>query len=493
MINLIPEADKIEIIQKMKMATMHVADHWTPKDNPKQKELFEVTGFYDALYGGKIKPPIADIFGYGGAAFGGKTEGFIALGFTACCNVRNVKVGFFRRKFTELEGSDAPIERSLQYFSKVGARYNGSKHVWTFPITNAKFHFHHCQHEKDVYSYQSQAWDILFIDEATQFSWFIIDYLLTRNRITKGSEIIQPFAGLASNPGGVGHTAVMKMFDLEKLKGKHHQVKMVENPNDQEEKIYFIPAFIDDNKEGVKKDPNYRERLTKRDPITAKALIEGDWNVFTGQMFKEFSKNRHCVPDFVIPDHWEKWIGYDWGYDAPLCFLWLAMNPDTSKIYVYREMYKAGLTDPQQARAFIERSQNKLDFNYYWSDPSLWTARTIDEKAKSTADVFKDYGIVLNKANNNNIDKVRKIHQALADGYDGRPNLFIFEIACRNLIRTLPALMTDPKRTDVWLQDQEDHAPDALGYALTHWSPTILISQEARQKDTFEDSKSDWL
>jgi len=158
--------------------------------------------------------PMCERIGYGGAAFGGKTEGLIGLGLIACMRIPGVQVGFFRRTFPELEGSDGPIFRSRNLYPAGGGRYNDQKHVWKFP-RKAELHFCHCQHEKDVFAYQSQAFDILMIDEATHFNWFIVDYLLTRNRISKFSEIPKPFSVFTTNPGGVGHMWFMQLFGVD--------------------------------------------------------------------------------------------------------------------------------------------------------------------------------------------------------------------------------------------------------------------------------------
>ena len=192
------------------------ADFWKPQ--PKQEQLLEACGLLDALSGGIVKPPICETIGYGGAAFGGKTEGLLGIGLVAGLMIPGVKVGLFRRTFPELEGSDGPIERSQEVYKQAGAKYNNQKHVWNFDNdeeAGASVRFCHCQHEKDVYSYQSNAFDILMFDEATHFSWFIIDYLITRNRISKFSKIPNPFRVFATNPGNIGHIWYMQLFGID--------------------------------------------------------------------------------------------------------------------------------------------------------------------------------------------------------------------------------------------------------------------------------------
>ena len=192
------------------------SDIWQPQ--PKQNTLLELCGLDQALTGGTVRPAVCEWIGYGGAAFGGKTEGLVGLGLTACLSIRGVKIGYFRRKFTELEGSDGPIERSQQLYRQAGATYNQQKHLWTFggaTEKNAALRFCHCQNENDVYGYQSSAFDILLVDEATQFSWFIIDFLVTRNRHSKFSRIPHPFRVMTANPGGIGHSWYLQIFGID--------------------------------------------------------------------------------------------------------------------------------------------------------------------------------------------------------------------------------------------------------------------------------------
>jgi hypothetical protein len=185
--------------------------------------LLDLCGLGEALYGKQVHPAVTGLIGYGGAAGGGKTEGMIGAALVALHQVPGVKIGYFRRKFTELEGSDGPIERSQILFPDIGGKYNKSSHVWRFGDQKGEdwnegkvgaLRFCHCQYESDVINYQSAAFDILMIDEATHFTWGIIRYLLTRNRISRHSKLPKPFAIMSTNPGGVGHSWYKKVFDI---------------------------------------------------------------------------------------------------------------------------------------------------------------------------------------------------------------------------------------------------------------------------------------
>jgi phage terminase large subunit len=496
MMHLWPEGDLQELAQRKAIQTTRPIDIWQPQE--KQQELLRLCGFDEALTGGAVKPAVCRGIGYGGAAFGGKTEGLVALAMLACMAVPGVNVGYFRRTYPELEGSDGPIERSQQLYTRSGGEYNSQKHVWTFGNRHnvtSHVHFCHCQHERNVSNYQSAAFDILLIDEATTFSWYIVDHLIARNRPSKDSTLPHPFRVMTANPGGVGHSWYMQIFGLEGILYQHKGQALTPmerpNPNGKMETTVFLPAFLEDNQIGVAKDPEYEHELMRRDPALAEALRYGDWSVFSGQAFREWVKARHVCKAFEVPEHWPRWRGIDWGYDAPWAVYWFAKNPDSRRIYVTREIYRAGTTDPQQARLIREKSEPNADYSFNFADPSMWKRDSSRNEVTSTAEIYAQNGVLLTKADNDHRSKMAKLHAILRDLPDGLPGLQVFEGMCPNLVRTIPALMTDPENPEDLVDGQEDHAFDALTYGLTNWNdpfpePGAKKKKVGRSKSGFE-------
>ena len=195
-------------------------------------------GLNDALYGGEVHPALCSVIGYGGAAFGGKTEGMLGVALVALSEIPGVKIGWFRRTFPELEGSDGIIERSYSLFPKIGAKYNESKHIWRMSDTENEgddwdkgkagaLRFCHLQYEKDIYAYQSSSFDIQLWDEATHFAWMQTRYMFTRNRMSKYSQIPRAFAVMCSNPGNIGHIWYKQIFGI-----KDRLKDSIENENE---------------------------------------------------------------------------------------------------------------------------------------------------------------------------------------------------------------------------------------------------------------------
>jgi hypothetical protein len=443
---------------------------WWPQ--PRQASLLEAAGVQGCLTGGRPSPPRARVIGYGGAAGGGKSDGLLGLGITWAAAFPGASIGYFRRTFPELEGPDGAILRSQEILAEMraggGCEWHGKNHRWRF-AWGSILQFCHCKDPKDVYNYQSQSFDLLLIDEATHFLWTMVDYLMTRNRPTVDS-VLAPLAAWGTNPGNVGHLWFKSQFvDVRPWETPHP----VELPSGERETHVFLPAKLEDNPILDRRaDGAYRKTLLLRDPITRRALLDMDWNVFVGQVFKEWREARHVRPPVALPYHWPAWRSVDWGFVAPFCCGWFRRDPDIGRVYVYRELYETGLTDRQQARLIAANSPPVEKVRITYADPSMWTRKTHEDKTFSTADEYRVEGVLLTEADNDRLTGVRKVHSLLADLPDGEPGLVIFE-SCPNLIRTLPALVhsaTQPEDVDT---DGEDHGFDMLKYALTNVKPPV--------------------
>ena len=98
----------------------------------------------------------------------------------------------------------------------------------------------------------------------------------------------------------------------------------------------FLPSLLGDNGFLTKSDPAYRSRLEALPEREKKALLYGDWNIFEGQYFTEFSTERHVCEPFEIPPGWRRYRTIDYGLDR-LAVLWIAVAPDgCSFVYLDR-------------------------------------------------------------------------------------------------------------------------------------------------------------
>ncbi len=395
---------------------------------------------------------------FGGAAGGGKSYGQIVDALLFALKYPASKQLILRRTFAELDKS--LIRTSLALFPKDIYSFNSSTHTGKFKNSSI-IDFGYCGTENDVYQYQSAEYDLIRFDELTHFTEAQYIYLISRVR---GANSYPKQIKSTTNPGGVGHSWVKARFIDAAPPGESF------TGNDGLRRI-FIPSLLDDNSFLKKQDPSYRERLLALPERERRALLFGDWNIFEGQYFSEFSEEKHVTAPFEIPKAWRKYRAIDYGLDRLVC-LWIAISPDR-RVYVYREFAESNLAISAAARGILERTPTGEDIYATLAPPDLWSRS--QESGRSKATIFSEFGINFTKTSNDRETGWLAIKELLCDTGRGA-ELKIFS-NCRELIKCLPALTVDPVRpTDTRSEPHElTHAPDALrAFAIFHTRPAEI-------------------
>ena len=414
---------------------------------------------------------------YGGAAGGGKSDALIIWLITRATNFPGSRGIYFRRTYADLARAEAALDRSKELLAGI-AKYDEQDHRWSFP-NGSTIDFGYLEHEDDKYRYSSAQYDSVVFDELTQFAESQYLFLLSRNRATQDG--LKSLMRSATNPGGIGHNWVKQRFIDGKRPEESFELPKV--GGQQKSRLgCFIPAKLQDNKVLMDRDPDYWDKLLALPEDQRKALAYGDWNLFIGQYFKEWSQERHVCKVFEIPKDWTRWLAVDYGFAEPFCCLWFARNPaDRYHIYIYREAYGAGLRDEQQARKLVEASAGERVVAAV-GDPSMFNKRS-EQGKPSIASVYHANKVKLLPASNERIAGWQCVRRALA--YDGifatpqaskppsewKPRLQVLDGRAPNLCRTLPAMIHDPLDSEdladkVKSVKTEDHAVDALRYGL---------------------------
>ena len=131
----------------------------------------------------------------------------------------------------------------------------------------------------------------------------------------------------------------------------------------------FIPATIADNPDTLRNDPSYVDKLEGvGDPRTARALLEGDWDVVSDAMFgTSWKKTLHVIDPFAIPKGWDLWRGADDGFSKPACILWFARDPIRDRTYAIKEVYPerdaTGRNGPGSARGRQDHPDSRDRWN----------------------------------------------------------------------------------------------------------------------------------
>ena len=309
--------------------------------------------------------------------------------------------------------------------------------------------------------YQSVEFAAIAVDELTQNQRETFDVLRARKR-WPGIDF-SPFAA-ATNPGGIGHTWVKQLWVDRDFTGDDSRLDPAS--------FSFVPAKAGDN---PALPESYLATLETLPEKLRKAFLLGDWNIFVGQYFDEWDEYAHTVKPFTIPAEWPKWLAVDYGNAAPFCCLWLARAPDRT-IYVYRELYQTRLTDVEQARAIVAASRGE-SILHYLGDPSMWSR---EGNGVSIAQTYVTERVPLVAANNDRRSGWLRIRELLkVDPVLGRPRLQVFP-SCINLMRTLPGLVHDNIDVEDLDTRGDDHAADALRYAVMAEAQPRPVPQRVR-------------
>ncbi len=416
---------------------------------------------------------------YGGAAGGGKSDCAIAEALRQV-HIPHYRGLILRKTYPQLSEM---IDRSREIYKPAfpKASYNEQKHCWTFP-SGAKIYFGAMQHTKDRTNYQGKRYDFIDFDELTHFTWDEYSYLFSRNR-PNGSGT-RCYIRAQANPGGIGHGWVKERFitAAPPMTPIYEDVNIV-FPDGHTEKRrrsrIFIPSSIFDNKILLKNDPEYITRLAALPENERRALLYGDWDSFSGQVFTEWRNNpdgydnrisTHVIKPFKVPQSWKIYRGFDFGYSRPFSVGWYAVDHD-GRMYRVRELYGCTETpnegvrwEPMKIAAKIleiERGDPNLKGRNIIgiADPSIFD----ESRGESVGAMLERGGVYFDRADNTRIAGKMQVHNRLAFDENGIPMLYVFS-TCRHFIRTVPALVyssTDVEDVDT---SAEDHIYDELRY-----------------------------
>ena len=446
---------------------------------------------------------------YGGAAGGGKSDALVIEALRQV-HIPQYKAIILRKTFPQLTEL---IEKSLGYYKAVfpKAKYNDSKHVWSFP-SGAKIYFGSMQHTKDKHNYQGKAYDFVAFDELTHFTFEEYNYLFSRNR--PNGPGTRCYIRATANPGGVGHGWVKQRFitaaePMTTIR-EEHSVNMPDGSVKKFRKSrIFVPSSVFDNKKLIENDPGYLGRLAELPKAERDALLYGDWNSFSGQVFSEWvnddkhyadRKNTHVISPFRVPQEWKIYRGFDWGYAKPFSVGWYAVDYN-KRIYRIRELYGCTETPDEgvkwepaliakRIREIEEQDDNLKGKRIQGiADPAIFA----DDRGRDTsiAAVMERSGVFFDKGNHERLAGKMQMHNRLRFDDDGYPMFYVFS-TCKHFIRTVPSLVYS--ETDVEDVDTkgEDHIYDECRYVLMEYpiTPKPTAKDKIKEFDPLELNQS---
>ena len=413
---------------------------------------------------------------FGGAAGPGKSYALrwwllsLLLRWYAALGLRGVRVGLFCEDYPSLK--DRHLDKvKVEFPSWMGTLHETTHEFRLHPeYGGGVLAFRNLDRPA---KYQSVEFAAIGVDELTLNPRETFDVLRARKR-WPGIDF-SPF-GAGTNPGGIGHYWVKKLWIDRDFTG-----------TDDEEldpsTFHFVPARADDNPALPK---SYYATLNSLPPTLRKAFADGDWNIFVGQFFKEWRDGHHTCAPFPIPATWTtRRISVDFGYGAPFSCHFYARDEDLwakeriHRWYAYREFYGPGIRDDEQAamiaagiRADLEAAHPRHPLQITaFGDPSMFSKKPMQNV--SVAEVYAKAGVKLNPANNERVIGWQRVRAYFADQRDKRPAVIFFD-TCRKAITTIPACVHDKLNVEDVDTDGEDHAADELRYFCMAAGPIDL-------------------
>lgn len=410
---------------------------------------------------------------YGGARGGGKTWAIVRKVILMALYYPGIQILVLRREYDQLE--NPIIQPLLKLLPPDIHNYNKTDHLLTF-FNGSLVKFSNMPDYGAAVEgkFQGNSWDVLFIDEATQF---LENEFRGLAAIVRGDNGFPKRIYLTCNPGGVGHFWVKRLFVDRDFRG-------TEKP----EEYVFIPATVKDNKD-INED--YIDQLKLLPDDIRDAHLNGNWNALSGVYFGEFTDGLHTCHPFLIPKHWKRYRAMDYGLDCHFC-IWVAVD-ENGRCYVYRQYEQPNQLVSNAARAQLRATKPDENITYTIAPPDLWGRNR--ETGKSQAMTFSENGVDLFRASNNRVQGWSSVKELLKIRNDGKPGLIIFN-TCGSLIDSIKCLQHDKTNPDDVSKTPHEitHGPDALRYfAQTYVLPGEKVQEEDEvEDDDFEGTRMDY-
>ena len=284
----------------------------------------------------------------------------------------------------------------------------------------------------------------IYLNEATELSYTTMNEVLTRlsQRVCdkNGNEAV-PKLLLDCNPRGPRHW-------LYSVGVKHVDPESgLPLPNAEIWKRVHWSAY--DNQENLSKE--YLEELENLPEIQKQRMLHGKWVSAEGQVYSDFREEIHVVSPFRIPDDWTKIRSIDFGFTNPFVCLWGAVDHD-GKLYIYRELYKAGVLTSVHAETIKKLSGNER-----------YLMTVADHDAEERAELNKN-GIPTEAAKKTVQLGIQTVQKRFRDN-----RIFIFP-SCKQLLSEIDSYSWLPPSEERNACEEprklDDHAMDAMRYMV---------------------------
>lgn len=399
---------------------------------------------------------------FGGARGGGKSWAIRTKADLLANKHAGIRICIVRRTYPELEENHiVPLRAQL-----LGrAVYNKQEKKFKFK-NGSTIKAQYCKNDSDLDNFQGVEYDVIFIDEATQFTEYQLKCIAASCR---GTNNFPKRVYYTCNPGGPGHGYIKRLF-IDRIYQDN------ENPDDYS----FTQALVQDNTALMESDPEYIKNLEALPPKLRKAWLDGNWDIFEGQFFEDFindpehyqdRKWSHVIDPFEIPEGWKIYRSYDYGYAKPFSVGWWAVDYDG---VLYRIMEWYGCTGEPNVGIRLDADKQakeikRIETTHPWlkghkifgpADPAIWEAQG---DGISIQETMTRNGVIFEKGTNARIPGWQQVHYRLSFDENGKSMMYVFS-NCKDFIRTIPLMMFDEHKAEDLDTELEDHIADETRY-----------------------------
>jgi hypothetical protein len=383
--------------------------------------------------------------------------------------LRGVRVGLFCEDFPTLK------DRQI---SKIKPEFSDDLGVWV--ATEKEFRLREewgsgviaCRNLDDPSKYQSSEFAIVAVDELTKNPATVFETLRGSLRWPGIEDTM--FWG-ATNPGGPGHLWVKRYFI------DHLYPPELESRSNE---FGYVKALPTDNPHNAQ---SYLRELASLNSKLKRAWLQGDWDVFEGQVFEEWraevgGEPCHVLPVFYPPPQWPYAGGLDFGHRAKGWLGFGALGPDEVVItheFPFQDIHakQAGI---EAAEYMLEQRIPPLEYiaadeeMFYQTGVGPTKAELFQEGLDEILKIASPRLLKITHGRGSRGASLELFHSYLAfqeDPKSGKippwwaPKLR-FHQRCKYAIDTIPALPYDKNKLEDVDTDAEDHAYDGCRYLL---------------------------
>jgi hypothetical protein len=421
---------------------------------------------------------------FGGAAGPGKTDVLIACGGRYAQHPA-ARILFLRTSYTDLQDVR---DRMALIYPAMGATWQSESKRWVWP-SGATIEMGYGETVAEVSRYVGREYTAVLFDElglvADEAVW---TWLFTRIRSTDPTVPLRMRA--SANPGGPGHGWLKARFVNATNRGTEIHATQLPAP-DGTATVWtraYVPGTAKDN---PSLPASYWAALNTLPPSLRAALAEGDWDAGLGLFYPELAGadgDRLLVPPVApehIPDWWDFWGGYDWGYRHPAVFVACARDGE-GVVHVMDTLYLHKLGDQEQVAeirglATDRPPMQQVMQRVYAGHDAFFKRQAHSATPETVQDVFDKHHVHLSKASLDRGAGSRALRRLI-----GTRKIVLWDTpGNRRLLSELRSLIPDVTRAETPRKVDAnpdtglggDDGPDALRYAIA--TPEFLVNTPA--------------